>query len=77
MEQFLGTFLISITFKSVSSIPLAMKLTDRCTSCGKGLIERGFVTFPCPICGNPIGRCENCREQGVEYVCENCGFKGP
>ncbi|RLF54184.1 MAG: RNA-binding protein [Thermoplasmata archaeon] len=54
-----------------------MKLTDRCTSCGKGLIERGFVTFPCPICGNPIGRCENCREQGVEYVCENCGFKGP
>ncbi|RLF38017.1 MAG: RNA-binding protein [Thermoplasmata archaeon] len=54
-----------------------MKLTDRCISCGIGLVEKGYTTFPCPICSSPIGRCNRCREQGTAYRCKNCGFVGP
>ena len=75
MKRFI--FYLPKPLKGITLYRFLMKLTDRCISCGKGLIEKGFVTFPCPICSTPIGRCVNCREQGVEYVCSKCGFKGP
>ena len=33
--------------------------------------------FPCPHCGTLIVRCGKCRTLAVEWVCPNCGFKGP
>ncbi|MCD6108738.1 MAG: DUF1610 domain-containing protein [Thermoplasmata archaeon] len=54
-----------------------MEKADRCISCGVGLIEEGFVSFPCPSCGTIIGRCRSCRKQGVTYTCPKCGFSGP
>jgi len=54
-----------------------MRQVDKCISCGKGLIKQGSTTFPCPICGEIIGRCSNCREQGTKYECKKCGFIGP
>ncbi|RLF37123.1 MAG: RNA-binding protein [Thermoplasmata archaeon] len=50
---------------------------EKCVTCGRGLLEKGFTTFPCPICDNVIGRCSNCREQSVKYACPKCGFGGP
>ncbi|HID73813.1 MAG TPA: DUF1610 domain-containing protein [Thermoplasmata archaeon] len=53
-------------------------LTEHCTSCGVRLMERGFTTFRCPVCGEGIiGRCRQCRDQSVTYRCEACGFEGP
>ena len=50
----------------------------RCNSCGVTLSEKGDVSFRCPNCGKAIiGRCRNCRDQSVEYVCPECGFVGP
>ena len=54
-----------------------MEKTDKCISCGKGLLERGSATFSCPLCDYIIGRCNSCREQSVKYVCQKCGFIGP
>ncbi|HEC95218.1 MAG TPA: DUF1610 domain-containing protein [Thermoplasmatales archaeon] len=54
-----------------------MKTVDTCISCGRGLIETGSTTFPCPLCSEPIGRCNNCREQSTTYTCRKCGFTGP
>ncbi|HWR26890.1 MAG TPA: zinc finger domain-containing protein [Candidatus Thermoplasmatota archaeon] len=54
-----------------------MKKADRCISCGKGLLEQGSTTFQCPTCDTMIGRCANCREQSVDYLCPKCGFRGP
>jgi len=54
-----------------------MKKADRCISCGKGLIEQGYATFPCPNCEEIIGRCNGCREQSINYTCPKCGFQGP
>jgi len=48
-----------------------------CTSCGRGLIEEGYVVFRCPNCGTLIARCTHCREQSIPYTCPNCGFEGP
>ena len=32
----------------------------------------------CPKCGEyEIGRCDQCRDQGVAYECKKCGFMGP
>ncbi len=47
----------------------------RCNSCGT--MEKNFVMFPCPNCGNVIYRCAKCRESKNKYVCEKCGFEGP
>ena len=47
-----------------------------CTASGVPLVEKGSTTFPCPACGEPIGRSPRCRNQGVPYVC-SCGFQGP
>jgi len=49
-----------------------------CSSCGIRLIGEGIAFFPCPWCGEvEIGRCANCRDQSVKYVCPKCGFQGP
>ncbi|MDX1611051.1 MAG: zinc finger domain-containing protein [Candidatus Thermoplasmatota archaeon] len=55
-----------------------MRKADTCTSCGERLIDRGGTEFPCPKCGDhQLGRCPECRDQGVEYECAGCGFVGP
>ncbi|MCL4330056.1 MAG: zinc finger domain-containing protein [Candidatus Thermoplasmatota archaeon] len=51
---------------------------DNCTSCGTGLIDKGFSIFSCPNCGEEtIGRCKNCREHSTPYRCVKCDFVGP
>lgn len=55
-----------------------MQHIDTCTSCGIRLLERGSAEFPCPGCGETyLGRCPQCRDQGVGYECDDCGFAGP
>ncbi|MCL4346506.1 MAG: zinc finger domain-containing protein [Candidatus Thermoplasmatota archaeon] len=50
----------------------------KCSSCGIRLIGTGVVSFLCPSCGETrIGRCAQCRDQGVRYTCVSCGFSGP
>ncbi|HLE46276.1 MAG TPA: zinc finger domain-containing protein [Thermoplasmata archaeon] len=57
---------------------LAMRPEKRCVSCGLVIGGRGTTSFPCPNCGNvTIGRCQQCRDQGVAYACPECGFRGP
>ena len=49
-----------------------------CSSCGIRLQGRASTTFKCPNCGaEEIGRCAQCRDQGVKYECKKCGFVGP
>ncbi|QHK18304.1 DUF1610 domain-containing protein [Methanomassiliicoccaceae archaeon DOK] len=49
-----------------------------CSSCGKRLVGKGNTFFKCPRCGEyEIGRCDQCRDQGVSYECKKCGFIGP
>ncbi|MFA5312548.1 MAG: zinc finger domain-containing protein [Methanomassiliicoccales archaeon] len=49
-----------------------------CSSCGIRLTGIGITFFKCPSCGQvEIGRCYNCRDQSVKYVCPKCGFSGP
>ncbi|MCX6652483.1 MAG: zinc finger domain-containing protein [Methanomassiliicoccales archaeon] len=49
-----------------------------CSSCGVRLTRKKTTFFPCPNCGQTeIGRCSNCRDQSVNYVCGKCGFTGP
>ena len=57
---------------------LHLKL-PKCASCGRLITpSENFVRFPCPNCGKTlIWRCEKCRIFVREYVCPNCGFKGP
>jgi hypothetical protein len=51
---------------------------QKCSSCGIGLYGEGTTTFKCPSCGGDnIGRCAQCRDQGVKYECKKCGFVGP
>lgn len=53
-------------------------MTDRCATCGARLTGKGFTTFKCPQCGEaPVGRCAQCRDQSVRYLCTACGFEGP
>ncbi|MCL4334817.1 MAG: zinc finger domain-containing protein [Candidatus Thermoplasmatota archaeon] len=52
--------------------------TNKCNSCGQGLVDAGFSIFSCPNCGEyEIGRCRSCREHSTPYECEKCGFIGP
>ena len=55
------------------------RLADKiCSSCGKRLVGKGNTFFKCPRCGEyEIGRCAQCRDQGVSYECKKCGFIGP
>ncbi|MHC1592572.1 MAG: zinc finger domain-containing protein [Methermicoccaceae archaeon] len=53
------------------------KNESNCTSCGVALLEGGSVKFPCPMCGEEIGRCPRCRVLSTKYVCKECGFEGP
>jgi predicted RNA-binding Zn-ribbon protein involved in translation (DUF1610 family) len=49
-----------------------------CTSCGIRLVDKGTVVFKCPSCVKAnIGRCTQCRDQSVAYVCPECGYEGP
>ncbi|MEM2925548.1 MAG: HVO_2753 family zinc finger protein [Methanocellales archaeon] len=50
---------------------------EYCISCGVKLFGKGFTRFPCPNCGEPIGRCAKCRQQSNKYICKKCGFIGP
>ncbi|DAC34599.1 MAG: zinc finger domain-containing protein [Candidatus Thalassarchaeaceae archaeon] len=50
---------------------------DMCTSSGLPLVEAKSTAFPCPDCGESIGRSERCRVQAVKYICPGCGFEGP
>lgn len=54
-----------------------MKKIEKCTTCNINLIEKGSVGFPCPNCGDYIGRCNSCRTLGNVYCCKTCGFVGP
>lgn len=57
---------------------MAAKLTDICSSCGTRLLGKSTTAFACPSCGEShIGRCAQCRDQGVHYRCDGCGFTGP
>ncbi|HDN83482.1 MAG TPA: DUF1610 domain-containing protein [Candidatus Altiarchaeales archaeon] len=52
-------------------------MTKKCTSC-KREVYKGYVEFKCPNCGEiQIVRCPHCRDIGVKYTCEKCGFTGP
>ena len=54
------------------------ELASRCISCGVPLTHTGKTSFKCPSCGEGlVGRCDNCRGQGVPYTCAECGFTGP
>ena len=54
----------------------SMKL--RCSSCGIPIVGTGFSKFKCPGCGSTEqARCRQCRDQSVQYVCQDCGFVGP
>ncbi|MEC8363065.1 MAG: zinc finger domain-containing protein [Candidatus Thermoplasmatota archaeon] len=53
------------------------KRASICSSSGIPLVEPKSTSFPCPLCGEPIGRSERCRDQGVQYRCPNCSFEGP
>ncbi len=48
-----------------------------CISCGRSLRAKGSVEFACPDCGEPLGRCQQCRDQSVTYRCPQCRFLGP
>ena len=48
-----------------------------CSSSGTPLVEKSSTSFPCPGCGESIGRSPRCRVQAVIYVCKSCGFEGP
>ncbi len=66
--------LISLT----SQEAMNMQNEKICSSCGIRLTGKGITFFPCPNCGqNEIGRCYNCRDQSVKYICPKCGFSGP
>lgn len=55
-----------------------MEIASRCISCGVPLTHQGRASFKCPSCGNvEVGRCNQCRGQGVPYQCPECGFQGP
>jgi len=56
----------------------AMENEKTCSSCGVRLIGKKSTFFLCPMCGKTeIGRCSNCRDQSVKYICAKCGFTGP
>ncbi|MEM2933718.1 MAG: HVO_2753 family zinc finger protein [Methanocellales archaeon] len=50
---------------------------EYCISCGVRLFGKGFTRFPCPNCGESLGRCAKCRQQSNQYICKKCGFLGP
>lgn len=66
------------SFKYVNLYRLLMAADKICSSCGKRLVGKANTFFKCPRCGEyEIGRCDQCRDQGVSYECKKCGFIGP
>lgn len=65
----------------MSALPRLISLLSNekiCTSCGRRLVKGKSTVFTCPNCGEQeIGRCANCRDQSVAYVCPKCNFSGP
>ncbi|MEE2811951.1 MAG: zinc finger domain-containing protein [Candidatus Thermoplasmatota archaeon] len=53
------------------------KRASTCSSSGVPLTGAKSTSFPCPNCGEPIGRSEVCRNQSVPYRCQQCEFEGP
>ncbi|MBN16645.1 MAG: RNA-binding protein [Euryarchaeota archaeon] len=55
------------------------KRAASCSASGVPLTSAKSTSFPCPTCGEPIGRSEKCRNQAVLYFCPNkeCDFQGP
>ena len=46
--------------------------------CHEGKHTPRLSEVKCPKCGEyEIGRCDQCRDQGVAYECKKCGFMGP
>jgi predicted RNA-binding Zn-ribbon protein involved in translation (DUF1610 family) len=77
--RFEGPF--PLTYKYVKHNPASASTMENekiCSSCGIRLIGKSTTFFPCPNCGKTeIGRCPNCRDQSVTYICAKCGFSGP
>ncbi|MGY8691541.1 MAG: zinc finger domain-containing protein [Candidatus Poseidoniales archaeon] len=48
-----------------------------CTSSGVPLVSNRSTSFKCPECDHFIGRSEQCRVQGIAYICPECSFQGP
>ncbi|DAC62344.1 MAG: RNA-binding protein [Euryarchaeota archaeon] len=56
---------------------MMQKRATTCSASGVPLTDAKSTSFPCPTCGEPIGRSERCRNQAVTYYCPACGFQGP
>ena len=77
VDQFFrtGAYATCLYTRNVIGPDMADKI---CSSCGVRLQGRANTTFKCPKCGKEeIGRCAQCRDQGVKYECKSCGFVGP
>ena len=61
----------------LGEINMAKLDVEYCISCGIRLSGKGYTRFPCPNCGEPLGRCVKCRQQSNQYTCKKCGFAGP
>jgi predicted RNA-binding Zn-ribbon protein involved in translation (DUF1610 family) len=64
----------SVPSPPAASIPTGPR---SCLSCGRSLRGKGSAEFPCPECGEPLARCQQCRDQSVSYRCPRCSFVGP
>ncbi|DAC51019.1 MAG TPA: DUF1610 domain-containing protein [Candidatus Thalassarchaeaceae archaeon] len=56
---------------------MVVKRATICNASGIPLVERNSTSFPCPKCGEAVGRSAQCRSQAVPYICVSCGFQGP
>ena len=71
-------FAVSLCFIYAKNYGGFMTTDKICSSCGMRLLGHGNTFFKCPECGEyEIGRCAQCRDQGITYECTKCGFKGP
>ncbi len=58
-------------------VQVQMESTE-CVTCGKNLdAADSFVVFPCPECEAEIARCGRCKKLKNDYVCTDCGHRGP
>jgi len=64
-------------FGGLPEVVRMSRKAEVCTASGRPLTEQKSTAFPCPSCGEGIGRSARCRNQGVAYICPGCGFKGP
>ncbi len=62
---------------SKSRVYMAGRRSMVCASSGTPLVGSESTSFPCPSCGNILGRSQRCRVQAVKYICPECRFEGP